>query len=90
MQVPAEIAQLYGGTREELFNPQKSFDIASFYIKDLNKEYNGNVEKILQAYYLGFKPAALSEDIPNIPQAQNFASSIIRRIDTKQPIVFDE
>lgn len=88
MQIPNGIAKLYKIDREDLFNPQKSFNVASIYIKKLNEQHNGDINKVLQSYYLGLNPNDINPDIPNIPQANVFAADVIRRIDIKQPIVF--
>ena len=88
MQLSIQIGTLYNAERDELFNPEKSFDIASVYIKDLHKQYNGDVEKILQAYFLGLKPSTINEDILDIPQTRVFTAEVMRRIDLSQPIIF--
>ncbi len=92
MQIHKNIAKLYNIDKNDLFNPDTSFDVASIYLKALNDHHNGNIEKILNSYYLGLNPNDASnntsQDIPNIPQANVFASEVIRRMNINQPIVF--
>jgi hypothetical protein len=88
MQLSIQIGALYKAKRNELFDPEKSFDIASAYIKDLHKQYNGDVEKILQAYFSALKPSTINQEIQNTPQSNVFTSEVMRRIDLNQPIIF--
>lgn len=88
MQLSTNIATFYKIDKEEFFNPEQSFKIFCDYIQELHKEYNGDIDRILQAYYIGLKPAQVSEDIPDIPEAKIFTANVKRRIDDKQPIVF--
>lgn len=88
MQIHFNIARYYKINREDFFDPQKAFDIAGLYLKDLSKRYNGNINNILQAYSLGLEPDNIDPDIADIPVARNFSSDVMRYIDTDQPVIF--
>jgi soluble lytic murein transglycosylase-like protein len=88
MQLSSDIAEYYRYDRDDLFNPEKAFDITSLYIKDLNKNYNGDINNIVRAYYMGLLPNNTTTQPADTPETRIFATEIIRRIDINQSIVF--
>lgn len=55
MQIMPFIGKAYGGITnvEELFDPDKSIEIGSAFIKELMEKYDGDLDSVIQAYNLG-------------------------------------
>jgi hypothetical protein len=88
-QIPMNILYYYKKNREQAFNPEKAFDFTGTYLKDLSRRYNGNINNVLSAYYLGLEPNNTDAQIIDIPQTQVFVSDIMRYIDSNQPLILN-
>ena len=87
-QIAVRVAEKYKYSEEKLFDPAINFKLCAMYFKDLYKMFSSNLEKTLQAYYMGILTRE-DENKIQTAEAQIFAKEVMRRLTKNQPLVFE-
>lgn len=88
-QLPSSIIVHYDQDPRKVFNAGKAFSLTARYLKDLSKQYDNDVQKVLSAYYYGIVPSDIKEEVPDLPAIENFVIAVSRRLDKNQPVFFN-